>query len=137
MIWQQENGGGTVYSFPNIQTFICKLHLKWIPHIFNRIASNYQTATRRALPPLSISIWLIVNGILISVYLKLILDFTLVFFSYTSGGFEFALHCNYKWTDKPNALVTFRNFLQDILCHVLLFLKPCSFYASNSLSSNN
>ena len=35
------------------------LHLRWLSHIFNRIACTYQTATRWDLPPYRITIWLI------------------------------------------------------------------------------
>ena len=48
--------------FVHLRTFrhlFKTLHLKWLPHIFNRILSNYQTAIRWALTPLGISFWLI------------------------------------------------------------------------------
>ena len=35
------------------------LHVRWLSHIFNRIACIYQTATRWDLPPYRITIWLI------------------------------------------------------------------------------
>ena len=35
------------------------LHVRWLSHIFNRIACIYQAATRWDLPPYRITIWLI------------------------------------------------------------------------------
>ena len=35
------------------------LHVRWLSHIFNRIACIYQTATRCDLPPYRTTIWLI------------------------------------------------------------------------------
>ena len=35
------------------------LHVRWLSHIFNRIACIYQTATRWDLPPCRITIWII------------------------------------------------------------------------------
>ena len=48
------------------------LNLKRLPRIFNHITSNYQTTIRRALSTLGITIWLIVNGMLGSVYLRIL-----------------------------------------------------------------
>ena len=56
-----------------LQTFrhlLSTLHLKWLPQVFNCIATNHQTATRWAFPPLGMGIWLIVYGMLISDYLR-------------------------------------------------------------------
>ena len=68
---------GTLFiSFWTFKHFIATLDLKWLLHIFNCMVSNYQTATWWTLPPSGISIWLIVNGMLISVLIEnLILDF--------------------------------------------------------------
>ena len=38
------------------------LHVRWLPRIFNRNASLYQTATRWDLPPYRITIWVIDLG---------------------------------------------------------------------------
>ena len=54
------------------QTFrhlFATLHVTWLPRTFNRIACNYQTATRWDLPPYSMSIWWIDNGMLVSLCL--------------------------------------------------------------------
>ena len=55
------------------------LHVRWLSHIFNRIACIYQTATRWYLPPYRITIWLIDDVALSFVCLRdhLILDFLL------------------------------------------------------------
>ena len=57
---------GTIFIL--LRTFrhlFATLYLKWLPRNFNCIASNYQSATRKALPTLRISIWLIVNVMLV------------------------------------------------------------------------
>ena len=37
------------------------LHVRWLSHIFNRIACIYQTATRWGLPPYRITIWHLID----------------------------------------------------------------------------
>ena len=39
------------YLLINIQIFIYNLHVRWLPHIFNRIICNYQAATEWDLQP--------------------------------------------------------------------------------------
>lgn len=67
------SSGGERTVFILLRTFrqiFVTLHMT-IPRIFNHIASNYQTAVWWALPPVGISIWFIVNGMLISVYWRI------------------------------------------------------------------
>ena len=44
-------------------------HVRWLPHIFKRIACSYQTATWWDLPPWGVTNWLVDDGMLISVCL--------------------------------------------------------------------
>ena len=44
---------------PTLRHLFATLHVRWLSHIFNRIACIYQTATRWDLPPYRITIWLI------------------------------------------------------------------------------
>ena len=46
------------------------LHLIWLPRIFNRTACIYETVTRWDLPPCWITVWLIDDVMLISVYFR-------------------------------------------------------------------
>ena len=50
------------------------LHVRWIPCIFNRMAVNYQTATQWYLLPWRIDIWLIDDGMLMSLYVMIYLE---------------------------------------------------------------
>ena len=62
----QQGKGGDHFLFHSTtstrsQTFrhlFATLHVRWLSHIFNRIACIYQTATRWDLPPFQITIWL-------------------------------------------------------------------------------
>ena len=63
---QQGKGGDRLLSHSTTSTrsrtfryLFATLHVRWLPHIFNRIACIYQTATRWDLPPYIITIWLI------------------------------------------------------------------------------
>ena len=56
----------------NIQTLFVFLHVRWLPRIFNRMACNYQTAIQWDLPPWGITIWLIDNGMSITIYLVML-----------------------------------------------------------------
>ena len=47
------------HPLTNIQTFIWDDYVRWLSHIFNRIACVYQTATRLDLSPYRITTWLI------------------------------------------------------------------------------
>ena len=81
---QDSRGRGGPFFIPlyhfhrltNIQTF-ATLHVRWLSHIFNRIACIYQTATRWDLPPCRITIWLIddVKFVLVCLLDDLILGF--------------------------------------------------------------
>ena len=66
-------------SLTKIQTFICSFAFEMNITFFNRTACIYQAATRLDLPPYWITIWMIDDGILISVCLldDLILGFLL------------------------------------------------------------
>ena len=86
--WQltgQQGTGGDHLSFHSTTStrwwtfrhLFATLLVRWLSHIFNCNASNYQTATRWDLPPYRIFIWLIDDVILIFVCLlvDLILGF--------------------------------------------------------------
>ena len=47
------------HPLKNIQNLFATLHVRWLSHIFNRIACIYQTATWWDLPPYRITIWVI------------------------------------------------------------------------------
>ena len=69
------------------------LHVRWLSHIFNRIACIYQTATRWDVPPYRITIWLIEDVTLRSCLFTWWFDSS--FFCYSNfrretGGFELA-----------------------------------------------
>ena len=68
------------------------LYMKWLPHIFSRIACVYQIATRWDLPPYWITIWLIDNTLLVFVCLlnDLILSFCYSHLTQEAGVFELA-----------------------------------------------
>ena len=66
LIGQQRKGGDLLLfhstTFTHSRTFrhlFSTLHVRWLSHIFNRIACIYQTATRWDLPLYRITIWLI------------------------------------------------------------------------------
>ena len=68
------------------------LHVRWLSHIFNRIACIYQTATRWDLPPCRITIWLIddVKFVLVCLLDDLILGFC---YSNLDAGNRWARTC--------------------------------------------
>ena len=68
------------------------LHAKWLPHIFNRIACNYQATTRWDVTSFRITIWLIDDAMIISICLlyDLILGFCCSNLTWKNGGFELA-----------------------------------------------
>ena len=98
------------------------LHLKWLSHILNLIASNYQTATQWALPPFWIRIWLIVY--------------------HTSVRFELAWPWFYKQTEEPSdshlQIFSPRYFVESLFEAFHSFkiknLDSVTFHASNSFS---
>ena len=57
------------HPLTNIRHLFATLHMRWLSHIFNRIACIYQTATQKDLPPYRITIWLIDDVMSIYVYL--------------------------------------------------------------------
>ena len=73
-IRQQENGGGP-FSFLSttsthsqiFRNLFETLHVRWLPNIFNCSAFMYQNATRWDSPSYWITIWVIDDGMLISV----------------------------------------------------------------------
>ena len=73
---QHGKGGEHLYcslAFPLAHKHLfTTLHVRWLPHIFNQITYNYQTAAPWDLPPLEISFWRIVTGMLISAKLIMI-----------------------------------------------------------------
>ena len=67
------------------------LHVRWLSHIFNRIACIYQTATRWDLPPYRITIWLIDDVTLIFCLFTWWFDSSFFYYSNLrreTGGFE-------------------------------------------------
>ena len=100
---QQGKGGGHVLFFSVTSTrsrtfrHLCAtLQVRWLLYIFNRIAFNYQAAIQWDLPPYRVTLWLIDNTVLISVF---ILDDLILGFCYSSltretDGFELVLQPN-------------------------------------------
>ena len=94
---QQGTGGdhvlflsATSISSRKFRHLFVTLYVKWLPRIFNRIAFNYQNATRWDLPPYRITIWLTDNAMLTSICLldDLVLGFSDSSLTRQNGGFE-------------------------------------------------
>ena len=79
------------------------LHVRWLSHIFNSNACIYQAATRWDLPPYRVTIWLIVDVILIFVCLHVELILGLVTAIWHEKPVDSNSHrlstLNYKRTD--------------------------------------
>lgn len=86
---QQEKGFTRSRTFRNL---LATLSLRWLPRNFNRTACNYQTANQWDLPSCCITIWLINEAMLLSVYLldDLILWFCCSNLTRKTGGFKLA-----------------------------------------------
>ena len=74
----QQGKGGDHLSFHSTTSNLSRtfthlfatFHVRWLPHIFNRTACIYLTATRGDLPPYRITIWLIDDVTLLFVRLR-------------------------------------------------------------------
>ena len=68
------------------------LHVRWLPHIFNRTACIYQTATWWNLPAYRTTIWSIdVMLMVVCLLVEIEFRFCYSYLTWETGGLEFAL----------------------------------------------